>query len=241
MVKLTYFVKSICSVVLLSSIATANTASAAPIFSENFNTVSGGVFNGGQFQSNLDLAVFANYTNWTQSGGGTAHIVDRANLTGAINNPRNFAVMLWQDNVLTLNSGIAGSNTLGTVYQVDFQASPAVYQGGSQVTQSGDAVLVEVLRANNTVLASQSYAPGAWIGNVNFQPVQFNYAGDGSGDIRLRIGPAAGSFNQGRFAGAIDNLQITATPEPSSIVIALLLGMVGIASIKPLARLRKTR
>ena len=35
----------------------------------------------------------------------------------------------------------------------------------------------------------------------------FTYAGDGSGDIKLRLGPSA--FNNGRFGGAVDELVLS--------------------------------
>jgi len=42
---------------------------------------------------------------------------------------------------------------------------------------------------------------------MSFTPASLKYKGDGSGDLRLRIGPA-GSMNSGRFHGAIDNIVI---------------------------------
>ena len=53
---------------------------------------------------------------------------------------------------------------------------------------AGDALLIEVLRADNSVLASTTNAPGAWTGKMTFTPANFEYKGDGSGDVRLRIG-----------------------------------------------------
>ena len=82
-----------------------------------------------------------------------------------------------------------------------------VYAGSSQATQAGDALLIEVLRADNSVLAGTTNAPGAWTGKMTFTPASFQYKGDGSGDVRLRIGPA-GTMNSGRFHGAIDNIMV---------------------------------
>jgi len=92
-------------------------------------------------------------------------------------------------------------------YRVNFEVSAAVYAGSSQATQAGDALLIEVLRADNSVLASTTNAPGAWTGKMTFTPASFHYKGDGSGDVRLRIGPA-GTMNSGRFHGAIDNIMV---------------------------------
>lgn len=209
-------------------------ASAQVIFTENFSGFTGGTFNGGQFQSNKDLAFGGNLSAWSKAGAGTVHVVDRANLTGSITNPRDFAVMLYQDNVITLNSGIAGSNNAGQSYTVSFQDSPAVYQAGGQQTLASDRVLIELLRPDNSVLASFTHAPGAWAGDMAFNPASFNYIGDGTGNLRFRVGPGAVSFNQGRFAGAIDNLQLqaNAVPEPSSLVAMLLAGLAAVLYIR---------
>jgi len=68
-------------------------------------------------------------------------------------------------------------------------------------------VLIEVLRGDDTVLASYTSLPGAWAGNMAFVPDGFQYAGDGSGDIRFRISPS--NPNVGRFNAAIDDLVVT--------------------------------
>ena len=72
---------------------------------------------------------------------------------------------------------------------------------------AGDALLIEVLRADNSVLASTTNAPGAWTGRMTFTPASFEYKGDGLGNVRLRIGPAK-TMNSGRFHGAIDNIMV---------------------------------
>ena len=40
---------------------------------------------------------------------------------------------------------------------------------------------------------------------MTFTAASFEYKGDGSGNVRLRIGPAK-TVNSGRFQGAIDNI-----------------------------------
>ena len=113
--------------------------------------------------------------------------------------------MIWQDNVIT--SGAIGANASGQVYRVNFEASPAVYAASNseQATEAGDALLIEVLRSDNRVLASHNCSPGAWTGAMAFAADGFQYTGDGSGDVRLRIKPA-GPQTSGRFHGAIDNI-----------------------------------
>lgn len=129
---------------LVTSICFALCAAAgAQMFSVDFEsfTAPAGNFNGGpsgQVGTGLDLAHTGNLTGWSKSGGGTVHIVDSANLwsAGGPSNPRNFAVMLWQDNVITQAAGIAGSNGLGTGYLIDFLAAPTVYEAPSQKTMN---------------------------------------------------------------------------------------------------------
>ena len=78
-------------------------------------------------------------------------------------------------------------------------------ENSDQAMKTGDTLLIEVLRGDNSVLASTTKAPGAWTGKMTFTPASFEYKGDGSGNVRLRIGPA-GTMNSGRFHGAIDNI-----------------------------------
>ena len=193
-------------------------------FSEDFNGLTGGTFNGGQFESGLAVAYGGNLPDWSKSGGGVVHVVDQANVYPNIVNPRDFAVMIWQDNVITQASGMA-ANASGLTYTVSFDAGPAVYQIGSQQTSAADGLLIEVLRGDNSVLASYTHLPGAWDhpGNTPLEAVSFQYTGDGTGDVRLRIGPS--NPGSGRFGGAIDNLYLSVQPEgdiPEPATMALL-------------------
>lgn len=197
---------------------------ATVLLTENFNGFTApGNFNGGQFESSLAVAFSGSVPGWTGTGGGVIHAVDIANVFPVIDDPRDFAAMIWQDNVITLASSVIGSNLLGSTYDVSFAASPAVYQAGSQQTQLSDGLLIELLRADNSVLASHVHNPGAWAGNINLLPASFSYAGDGTGDVRLRVGPSA--FNSGRFGGAIDNLTLTQVPEPATATLLVLSGL----------------
>ncbi len=172
-------------------------------FAENFSRYSGNQ-NGTQYQSGLKVAYHGNVAGWTHAGTGTIHAVDRANSAGQLN-PPNWAVMIWQDNVITSRSFAA--NAAGHAYCVNFEAGAAVYADThpDQATRSGDALLIEVLRGDNSVLARHIHEPGAWTGKMAFVAATFEYKGDGSGDIRLRIGPS-GTLTSGRFQGAIDNV-----------------------------------
>lgn len=172
-------------------------------FSEKFNRYSGDQ-NATQDQSGLKVAHSGTAADWTYAGGGAMHAVDRANQAGQ-SNPSDWAVMIFEDNVIT--SKAFAANVAGQTYRVNCELSAAAYNGSSQATQAGDALLIEVLRADNSVLASTTKAPGAWTGKMTFAPASLDYTGDGSGDIRLRIGPA-GAGNSGRFHGAIDNIMV---------------------------------
>ncbi|MBT7064758.1 MAG: lamin tail domain-containing protein, partial [Verrucomicrobia bacterium] len=187
-------------------------AEAGVLFSESFDGFTGGSFSGGQYQSNLDLAVNGNVPGWSKAGAGAIHTVDHANTNGNIIAPRDFAPMLWggssvgQANVLTLGTAITNASLAGQRYEISFLASPSVYQSGSQASTATDGVLIEVLRADNSVLAGRTHLSGAWAGTIDLQPGSMTYVGDGSGDIRLRLSPS--NPGVGRFGSAIDNLQL---------------------------------
>jgi hypothetical protein len=134
------------------------------------------------------------------------HAVDRSFKGGEVT-PSDWAIMIFEDNVITSNTMAA--NVAGTSYRVDFETSPAVYAASNpdQATIAGDTLLFEVLRADNSVLASTTNAPGAWTGKMTFTPASLQYKGDGSGDVRVRIGPSK-PMNSGRFSGAVDNITV---------------------------------
>jgi hypothetical protein len=174
----------------------------AIISADDFNSYSGGIGNAVQWQSGQNVAHSGGVTGWTEAGEHSMHAVDRANRAGQ-SNPPNWAVMIFQDNVIT--SDAFAANACGQVYRIDFEAGPAVYANPEQATQAGDELLIEVLRGDDRVLASHKHAPGAWSGTLKFAASSFQYTGDGSGDVRLRIKPA-GPQTSGRFHGAIDNI-----------------------------------
>ncbi len=129
-------------------------------------------------------------------------------------------------NILTQSTGIAANN-LGTEYLVSFDAAPTVWSNVLEATAAGDAVLIELLRSNNSVLTSFTQAPGTWSGTQNsFNPYSFSYTGDGSGSVRLRLSGSPAS--NGHFGGAIDNLAVSSTPEPTRALL-LLTGVLALA------------
>jgi hypothetical protein len=183
-------------------------ARAGILFSDDFNGYSGGTGTGGQYQTGLPVYHSGNLPGWNKSGGGVVHAVDR----GA----GNIAALIWQDNVITLAAGLS-ANAAGTVYTVSFAGGPAVYQNSGQVTSATDGMVIDVLREDGSVLSTLTYRPGAWAGTQSFATASFSYTGDGSGPVKLRIGPLAAS---GRFAGAIDALTLSdPTPPPLPVIV----------------------
>ena len=183
------------------------TVTGTSILAEDFNSYSGNQ-NNTQYQTGLKVAFGGSVARWSNTGTSTMHAVD---LSGS----GNWAIMFYQDNVITLTSGIA-ANTTGVTYKLDFDYGTAVYAGSSQATAAIDGLLVQVLRADNTVLASNTYSPGAWSNpsNANLSAGRhgtLQYVGDGSGVVRLRIGPTP-PYTSGRFEGEIDNIILKALP-----------------------------
>ena len=195
-----------------TAVATRTIIDPNAIFNEDFGSftvANPGNFNGGQFESGLVVAFGGDLAGWDKAGGGVVHAVDQANVFGVDDNPPDFSVMIWQDNVITLAEAIPGSNQAGAAYAVSFGSGPAVYQQGAQQTGETDGLLIEILRADDSVLASYTHLPGEWAGAPTLVADSFEYVGDGSGDIRLRIGPSAPGG--GRFGGTIDNVSIAQT------------------------------
>ncbi|MFN9418137.1 MAG: beta strand repeat-containing protein, partial [Pirellula sp.] len=183
-----------------SSIGTAVgiTASPAIYFTESFNGFSGGS-SGTQYLTGDALKSSTSLTGWTSSGTNAFHVVQRA--------AGNQALMLFSDNVAT-SSNLTQINQSGRRYAIDLDIAPAVYAGGSQATTAADGIVVQVLRLDGTVLASNVFLPGAFQSGYSFMPVSLTFTGDGSGDVRVRL--LSSTPASGRFAGAVDNLRVRA-------------------------------
>lgn len=186
----------------------------APIFLENFNSYTGW-HNATEIDTGLALSAFGDLAGWTKGGTNAVHAVDFGG--------GNYAAMLYMNNTLLLNTGFS-ANAAQVKYQVSLGAAPTLYSSLAEATTAGDGLIVSLLRGDNSVLASQIINPGAWQGGVNGQALHdfaFNYTGDGSGDLRFRI--ASVNNTAGRFGGAVDNLSVSAVPEPA------VLALVGLA------------
>ncbi len=193
--------------------STSNThARRAALFNEDFDGIRGGG-GGNQWQTGLPLKHSANLPGWTKTGRNSVHAVQRT--------AGNWALQLVGsergDNVLTQNAGFA-ANVKGKTYVVSFDAGPSVWAGGQQATKAGHQLSVELLRADNSVLAKSKVSPGAWAGKQVFSHQTFAYEGDGSGNLRFRLSPvdSKGTY----FHGAIDNLQVFGSAAEAAAAVA---------------------
>ena len=193
--------------VLASGFATTNhVVSAAPaaIFSENFNSITQG-YTGTQAHTNLTVGAWDTLTGWTSAGTHAIHDVDR--ILGA---EIDIAVSFYNNNEITLSTGFA-ANASGVAYTMTFEVGPSVWSGSGQASNSTDGLVVSLLRANGSTVASTSQLAGAWNGTSTAQDAMtsrtFVYTGDGTGDVRIKVANINPSAD--RFGGAIDNIVVT--------------------------------
>lgn len=180
---------------------TAKGLARAPIFEENFDGYVDGIQDRLQPGTGLRLSFNGNVPGWNKSVFNDVHAVDFGG--------GNYAASFIYKNKLTLNSEIA-ANEAETTYTVLFDAGPSVYFVMFQATIEGDGLLIKVLRPDDSVLASGTVLPGAWVTGPNAQDLTgyfFTYTGDGTGPVRLEITTADPSVE--RFGGAIDNLSVS--------------------------------
>ena len=167
-----------------------------PIFAESFSTMSGGG-SGTQCMSGRTVLHSTNVSGWTKGGLNAIHGVEMA--------PREYAATFYNDNSIAMNAGVA-ANTNGKTYEVRFRSGPSVWNACGQATTAPDGLVIDVLRPDNSVLRTFTYLPGAWAGSQTFSPGSFTYVGDGTGVVRLRV--TTNNSGNGRFGGAIDDLEI---------------------------------
>ena len=193
--------------VLASGFATTNhVVSAAPaaIFSENFNSITQ-TNTGTQADTGLTLGAWDSLTGWTSAGTHAIHDVDRILGVG-----KDIAVSFYSNNEILLSTGFA-ANTSGVVYTMTFDVGPSVWAAAYQASNGTDGLVVSLLRANGTTVASTSQLAGAWNGTSTAQDAMtsrtFVYTGDGTGVVRIKISSINPSAD--RFGGAIDNIVVT--------------------------------
>lgn len=208
-------------------VVAAGAAQAAAIYSEDFNSYTGGSQNASQPGTGLALSYGGSLPSWVSGGFHSVHAVD----LGA----GNYAISLFADNVITQASGIQ-AGAAGRSYRVSFDAGASVYDLPEQATQVSDRLVVNVLREDDTVLATYMVPPSAWETGPDAQALtsySFTYTGDGSGAVRFQIKTYNSELNgiSPRFGGAIDNLSVSAVPEPGTLALALL-GVAGIGGCR---------
>ena len=177
-----------------------------------------------QYQTGNRLVYNAVFDGWTRSGFNATHAIQLSGATWG--GPGDYAIMIYGDNTLTQQTAFA-ANDLGQTYYVSYDIGPTVYADAFQATQAGDTFVVNLLRNDNSVLASNAVAPGAWTGTQTFTQAYFSYVGDGSGPLRINL---QSGNTLTRFAGAIDNMAFwdsepvpAAVPEPGTWAAAALL------------------
>lgn len=213
--------KSLCQLLLLQLLLACGTLTshASVIFTDSFNGYTTSSGPGSQVNTGLSVYHSGTITGWSNSGIHTAHAVDLGSGDYALQLFNGFSS---NANILTQSTGIA-ANDFGTEYLVSFDAAPTVWSNPSEATAAGDAVLIELLRTDNSVLTSFTQAPGIWSGTASaqnsFNSYSFSYTGDGSGSVRLRL--SGSPADDSRFGGAIDNLAISSTPEPDRAMLLL--------------------
>jgi hypothetical protein len=172
-----------------------------------------------QYQTGNQLVFGATLTDWVKSGFNAVHAIQLSGSTPG--GPGNYGIMIFGDNLITQQTSFA-ANTLGQTYYASYDIGPTVYTDPNQATQAGDQLRINLLRSDDSILASNVVAPGAWQGVQTFAQAYFSYTGDGSGPLRLQM--LSETPNNGRFSGAVDNMAFWDTvpvPEPSTYAMAL--------------------
>lgn len=205
--------------------ATSAPASAATIFSSDMNSYTSS--NMGRLQPHTGLSenFGGSLADWTGAGFNAVHGVDRGG--------GNWAAMLFGSASLGPNSittkALLAANALGQLYQIDFASAAAAYSNDGEGTQASDDLRFSLVNGSGVVLQSQIFHTASWTASaVNpFVNGSISYVGDGTGDVRLQI---TGESSSNRFGGAIDNVMLSAVPEPASWAMMILgIGAVGFA------------
>jgi hypothetical protein len=199
-------------------------ANAALLMQFDFNNITSSSISTTQYQTGNRLVYNATFADWTKGGFNATHAIQ---LSGAVHGGAgDYAIMIYGNNVLTQQTAFA-ANELGQAYYVSYDIGPTVYSTSHQATLAGDTFLVSLLRNDNTVLTSNSVAPGAWSGVQTFNQAYFSYVGDGSGPLRIKL---ESGNTLTRFAGAIDNMAFwnsqpvpSPVPEPSQVAASLVM------------------
>ncbi len=161
---------------LLLLLGSAIVAGREPLFQETFDTDITEIGRHFQYETGLILKHGGQYPGWTKQGKMPVHFV--------LQGPNDWALMLFSnapgENLLTLNESFA-ANEQGKQYTISVDVGPGVYAGGSQATQEGDRLLLELLRDDGSVLRSFPILPRKWDKWPAYANTMFTYEGDGAG------------------------------------------------------------
>lgn len=101
------------------------------------------------------------------------------------------------------------ANVKERTYRVFLKIAPSVWAAASQATSDRDGVTVSILKEDSSTITKKLFRPGAWNLGKNastYQPVSFDYTGDGDGSVRIHLRPFP--LNSGRFGGAVDDIVV---------------------------------
>ena len=206
---------------VIASCLAISTARAVDILDFDMNGITNAQISSLQSDTGNQLVYGANLTDWDKSGFNAVHAIQLSGTTPG--GPGNYAVMIFGDNLITQQTAFAGANDNGVTYYVSYDIGPTVYATPAQATQAGDQLRINLLRGDNSVLAYNLFAPGAWAGVQTFTKAYFSYVGDGTGSLRLQI--RSEQPNNGRFSGAVDNIAFwnsVPVPEPSTYAMGVI-------------------
>jgi hypothetical protein len=119
------------------------------------------------------------------------------------------AILSRSGNALVSRDAVA-INARDQVYSIRLTVSPTVWELPGQATSVDDGIRIRLVRPDDSVAHQFGAKPGSWQAagsQTKLIPFEFEYVGDGSGDLKVRLESLR---HDGRFGGAIDDLSIRA-------------------------------
>jgi hypothetical protein len=133
----------------------------------------------------------------------------RAELRKALSDQqsRRGAIVSQSGNAVVSRQSFA-ANAAEQKYQVRITVSPTVWADPIQATRPEDGVLIRLVHEDGSVAHHFVAQPGGWQqagSRPSFVTFDFEYVGDGSGDLRVRL---ESLMHENRFGGSVDELSI---------------------------------